>query len=29
MSECDLRGIRFSGECERHISGAFDLAVSD
>ncbi len=25
----DLSGIRFTGECERNISGAFDLAVND
>ncbi len=29
MSECDLSGIRFTGERERDISGAFALAVSD
>ncbi len=25
----DLSGIRFTGECERNISGAFALAVND
>ncbi len=29
MREHDLSGIWFTGERERNISGAFDLAVSD
>ncbi len=29
MSSRDLSGIRFTGERERNISGAFALAVSD
>ncbi len=29
MCERDLSGIWFTGECERNISGVFDLAVND
>ncbi len=29
MSERDLSGTWFTGECERNISGAYALAVSD
>ncbi len=29
MSERDLSGTWFTGECERNISGTFALAVSD
>ncbi len=29
MSERDLSGIWFTGECEQNISGVFALAVSD